>query len=72
MTCDFMSNCNLLTRIGVRSAPMHSDRTQDYRERTLAAFKDGSLPVLVATDVASRFIYILHFLKFVFTEFSFP
>ena len=47
---------------------MHSDRSQEDRERTLAAFKvitfnvpdliapsqDGSIPVLVATDVASR------------------
>ena len=33
---------------------MHSDRSQDYREKTLAAFKEGSTPVMVATDVASR------------------
>ena len=44
----------MLNRLGIRAAPMHSDRTQDYRERTLASFKDGSTPVLVATDVASR------------------
>lgn len=29
-------------------------RSQDYREKTLAAFKEGSMPVLIATDVASR------------------
>ena len=51
-SCDFVSN--MLNRIGVRSAAMHSDRTQEQRERTLAAFKAGSTPVLVATDVASR------------------
>ena len=51
-TCDFVAN--MLNRLGIRAAPMHSDRTQDYRERTLASFKDGSTPVLVATDVASR------------------
>ena len=51
-TCDFVAN--MLNRIGVRASPMHSDRTQEYRERTLAAFKDGSTPVMVATDVASR------------------
>ena len=51
-TCDFVAN--MLNRIGVRASPMHSDRTQDYREKTLASFKDGSTPVMVATDVASR------------------
>ena len=51
-SCDFVSN--MLNRIGVRSAAMHSDRTQEQREKTLAAFKAGSIPVLVATDVASR------------------
>ena len=44
----------MLNRIGVRASPMHSDRSQDYREKTLASFKDGSTPVMVATDVASR------------------
>ena len=51
-SCDFVAN--MLNRIGVRSAAMHSDRTQEQREKTLAAFKAGSTPVLVATDVASR------------------
>ena len=51
-TCDFVAN--MLNRIGVRASPMHSDRSQDYREKTLAAFKEGSTPVMVATDVASR------------------
>merc|ERR1719334_29711 len=51
-TCDFVAN--MLNRIGVKASPMHSDRSQDYREKTLAAFKDGSTPVMVATDVASR------------------
>merc|ERR1719495_959391 len=51
-TCDFVAN--MLNRKGIRASAMHSDRTQDYRERTLAAFKEGSMPVLVATDVASR------------------
>ena len=51
-TCDFVAN--MLNRIGIRAAPMHSDRTQEYREKTLASFKEGSMPVMVATDVASR------------------
>lgn len=33
---------------------MHGDIPQHSREMTLAAFKDGRLKVLVATDVASR------------------
>ncbi|MBL7396084.1 helicase-related protein, partial [Escherichia coli] len=33
---------------------LHGGLTQGARARVLAAFKDGSLPVLVATDVAAR------------------
>jgi ATP-dependent RNA helicase RhlE len=35
-------------------AALHSDKTQQERTATLAAFKEGKLQVLVATDVASR------------------
>ena len=52
VACDFVAN--MLNRIAVRASPMHSDRTQDYREKNLAAFKEGSTPVMVATDVARR------------------
>ena len=51
-TCDFVAN--MLNRCGIPAAAMHGDRDQDYRERTLAAFRNGSKPILVATDVASR------------------
>merc|ERR1719402_1823264 len=51
-TCDFVSNA--LNRVGIRAAAMHSDRDQKHREATLAAFKEGHTPVMVATDVASR------------------
>jgi len=51
-TCDFVTN--MLNRYGVPAAAMHGDRDQSYRERTLAAFRNGSKPILVATDVASR------------------
>ena len=50
--CDFVTN--MLNRKGIKAAAMHSDRDQKHREKTLASFKDGSTPVLVATDVASR------------------
>ncbi|SFM96246.1 Superfamily II DNA and RNA helicase [Formivibrio citricus] len=33
---------------------IHGDRTQIARLETMAAFKEGKLPVLVATDVAAR------------------
>ena len=51
-TCNFVAN--MLNRLGISAEAMHGDRTQEFREETLAAFKNGKLPVLVATDVASR------------------
>lgn len=38
----------------VSVAAIHGDRTQTEREEALAAFKSGSNPILVATDVAAR------------------
>jgi ATP-dependent RNA helicase RhlE len=43
-----------LDRHGVEAAPIHSDRPQAERTRTLDAFRSGELRVLVATDVAAR------------------
>jgi ATP-dependent RNA helicase RhlE len=43
-----------LNRTGERCAALHSDRTQNQRDRALAQFKSGEVRVLVATDVASR------------------
>ncbi|GFP92626.1 dead-box ATP-dependent RNA helicase 53 [Phtheirospermum japonicum] len=34
--------------------PLHGDITQNQRERTLSAFREGRVNVLVATDVAAR------------------
>ncbi len=39
---------------GVDAVAMHGDKTQGQRERALAAFEDGKLDTLVATDVAAR------------------
>ncbi|MEO6143319.1 MAG: DEAD/DEAH box helicase [Dermatophilaceae bacterium] len=39
---------------GVFAAALHGGLAQGARNRVLAAFRDGSLPVLVATDVAAR------------------
>lgn len=39
---------------GISSAAIHGNKSQPARTKALAQFKDGSLPVLVATDIASR------------------
>jgi superfamily II DNA/RNA helicase len=43
---------------GVRARAIHGDLRQRDRERTLADFSAGRLPVLVATDVAARGIHV--------------
>jgi ATP-dependent RNA helicase RhlE len=39
---------------GVLSAAIHGNKSQGARERALGGFRDGSIRVLVATDVAAR------------------
>lgn len=48
----------LLRRDGVDAVGLHGGKSQNARNRALAAFKDGQTPVLVATDVAARGIHI--------------
>jgi superfamily II DNA/RNA helicase len=43
-----------LRKIGVEAAAIHGDLPQRIRERAISEFTDGSLRVLVATDVAAR------------------
>lgn len=43
-----------LRREGIHADCLHGDIKQATRERTMAAFRAGKLPVLIATDVASR------------------
>lgn len=43
---------------GVKAAAIHGDLRQREREKALKAFADGSLRVLVATDVAARGIHV--------------
>ena len=43
---------------GVRAAAIHGDLRQANREKALADFSSGKLPVLVATDVAARGLHI--------------
>lgn len=47
-----------LRRNGIAVQALHGDLSQGRRVRTLQAFKDGELQVLVATDVAARGIDI--------------
>jgi superfamily II DNA/RNA helicase len=42
----------------VKAAAIHGDLRQVNRERALADFSNGNLPVLVATDVAARGLHI--------------
>ncbi len=43
-----------LNEAGVDARAIHGDLRQEARERALARFSSGALPVLVATDVAAR------------------
>jgi superfamily II DNA/RNA helicase len=47
-----------LGKEGVKAAAIHGDLRQTNRERALADFSSGKLPVLVATDVAARGLHI--------------
>lgn len=44
----------LLEKHGFRSAALNGDMTQQLREQTLDRLRNGSLDILVATDVAAR------------------
>ena len=60
-TCDLVAN--MLNGIGIRAWPMHS-------EKTLAAFKEGSMPVMVSTDLASRLALVVSLNSFSLSFFS--
>ncbi|WP_370326096.1 DEAD/DEAH box helicase [Euzebya sp.] len=47
-----------LTRNGCDAAAIHGDRSQNQRQRALAAFTEGRTRVLVATDIAARGIHV--------------
>ena len=47
-----------LRESGVAAAALHGGLTQGARNRVLGAFRTGTLPVLVATDVAARGIHV--------------
>ena len=43
-----------LSTLGIRTASLHADRTQQQRMAAVEGFRTGTYPVLVATDVAAR------------------
>ena len=43
-----------LSGLGIRTAALHADRTQQQRMSAVEGFRTGTYPVLVATDVAAR------------------
>ena len=43
-----------LTAAGVSASAIHGNKSQGQRERALSDFKKGSVPVLIATDIAAR------------------
>jgi len=43
-----------ILRAGIKAERIHGNRTQSQRTLALEAFKNGSCPVLVATDIAAR------------------
>ncbi len=43
-----------LQKTGVAADAIHGNKSQGARQRSLAAFKDGKVRVLVATDIAAR------------------
>jgi len=47
-----------LTNAGIPAVDLHGNLSQGARDRNLAAFRDGEVRVLVATDVAARGIHV--------------
>ncbi|MCX6776047.1 MAG: DEAD/DEAH box helicase [Candidatus Micrarchaeota archaeon] len=49
---------SILNYNGIKAMGIQGDLSQAQRTRTMEAFKDGSMRILVATDVASRGIHV--------------
>ena len=52
--------CKDLRRSGIRVDEIHGNKSQNYRLKALNSFKNKSIQVLVATDVAARGLDISH------------
>ena len=46
--------CDEFQRTGLNCGCIHGDIRQSQREKTMQTYREGKLPVLIATDVASR------------------
>jgi superfamily II DNA/RNA helicase len=44
----------VLNRVGIAAEAIHGNKSQNQRERVLAAFRKGDVKTLVATDIAAR------------------
>jgi ATP-dependent RNA helicase RhlE len=47
-----------LEAAGLAASAIHGNKSQPQRERAIAAFKSGEVPILIATDIAARGIDI--------------
>ena len=43
-----------LAKVGIAADAIHGNKSQNHRERVLAAFRSGDIRTLVATDIAAR------------------
>jgi ATP-dependent RNA helicase RhlE len=43
-----------LAKAGIAANAIHGNKSQNHRERTLAAFRSGEIRTLIATDIAAR------------------
>ena len=46
--------CKKMIAQGIQAAAIHGNKSQGARTKALAGFKDGSIRILVATDIAAR------------------
>ncbi len=46
--------CDKMVKTGIKAAAIHGNKSQGTRTKALSGFKDGSISVLVATDIAAR------------------
>ncbi len=46
--------CAFITEAGITAEALHGNKSQGQRERALDAFRNGTVQVLVATDIAAR------------------